>query len=136
MTYEEKKVWLSRYLKAMQDAQRLHDQLEQAQTAALHTTQTLSPARGGGGDGQALARAIERKAFLEQEVDALRVRRKQYYKEIFDALTRCVHDPIDYKIMHKRYLECKSWEKIAADMNFALRWVYARHHRAVEQIEP
>lgn len=135
MTYEEKKAWLSRYREAEKLYQRLSYRLAEAQEATRHITQNLSAAPGGSKDGQSLARAIERKAALEQEAAALRGQKKQYYKEIFDTLSRSVQDPIDHQILHKRYLECKSWEKIAADMNFALRWVYARHHRAVETME-
>ena len=107
MTYKEKLVWLNRYRAAEKDARHLSDQIAAAQTAAARTTQALSPLPGGGGDGQNLARAIERKTELEQKADALRPLRKQYYKEIFDALSRSGLSYTDYQILHKRYLECK-----------------------------
>lgn len=135
MTYEEKCIWLNRYRAAEKDARRLSDQIAAAQTAAARTTQALSPLPGGGGDGQNLARAIERKTELEQKVDALRPLRKQYYKEIFDALSRSGLSYTDYQILHKRYLECKTWDKVAEETSFALRWVYTRHRKAVEQLD-
>lgn len=135
MTYEEKCIWLNRYRAAEKDARHLSDQIAAAQTAAARTTQALSPLPGGGGDGQNLARAIERKTELEQKADALRPLRKQYYKEIFDALSRSGLSYTDYQILHKRYLECKTWEKVAEETSFSLRWVYTRHRKAVEQLD-
>lgn len=134
MTYEEKLLWLSRYRKAEREARRLHDQIAAAQTAAARTTQSLSPTPGGG-DGQSLARAVERKAELEQKAEALRQLRKQYYREIFDALRRGGLAPADDLILHKRYLECKTWEKIAEETCYTLRWVYTRHRKAVERLD-
>ena len=100
MTYEEKCIWLNRYRAAEKDARHLSDQIAAAQTAAARTTQALSPLPGGGGDGQNLARAIERKTELEQKADALRPLRKQYYKEIFDALRKSGLSYTDYQILH------------------------------------
>ena len=135
MTYEEKIVWLSRYRKAEREARRLNEELAEVSAALSHTTQSIRPVPGGGSDGQSLARAIERKAELEQKAEALRQLKKRYYRETFDALHRSGLAPADYTILHKRYLECKTWEKIADETIFALRWVYTRHHRAVERLD-
>lgn len=135
MTYEEKLVWLNRYREARKKLRHLQDQITEVQEQAEHITQSISPAPGGGSSGQALAVAVERKAALEQQADTLRRQLRQYYREIFDALRRSGLDPTDYIILHKRYLECRTWEKIAEDTCYTLRWVYARHRKAVDQLE-
>lgn len=135
MTYEEKIAWLNRYRQAEREDRHLNEELAEVSAALSHTTQSISPVPGGGSDGQSLARAIERKAELEQKAEALRQMKKRYYMEIFNVLTRKVTSQWDYAILHKRYLECKTWEKIAEETIFALRWVYTRHHRAVERLD-
>lgn len=135
MTYEEKKVWLGRYREAEKKYNRLSERLAEAQTATRRITQNISAVPGGAGDGQNLARAVEREAELEQKAEALHPLRKQYYKEIFDALSRSGLSYTDYQILHKRYLQCKTWEKVAEETSFSLRWVYTRHRKAVEHLD-
>lgn len=134
MTYEEKKAWLSRYRVARQKEQQLIDQYAEACAAAQHTTQSLSPVSGGDGGGQCLARAVERKAELEQKGIAQHNLAIQIYREILDAIYS-VRDDMDYTILHERYLEGMTWERIAQKKHLALRWVYSRHKRAVENLD-
>lgn len=134
MTYEEKIVWLNRYRAARQKEHQLILQYEEACETAQHTTQTISPTSGGSGDGQSLARAVERKEELEQKVTAQHNLAIQIYREILDALYG-IPDDLNYVILHERYLECMTWEQISHKAHFALRWVYTRHRRTVEQLE-
>ena len=60
MTYEEKKQWLRLYRKAERWERIKLEEVEQQRTAATRVTQVLSSIPGGTGDGQALARAVER----------------------------------------------------------------------------
>lgn len=34
-----------------------------------------------------------------------------------------------------RYINCETWEKIAEDMNYDLRWVYEINKRAIKRLE-
>lgn len=54
MTYEEKKAWLWRYRDAQKLLEQLCNRLEEARTAARHTTQNFSLTPSGSGDGQSL----------------------------------------------------------------------------------
>ena len=135
MTYEEKLVRLNRYRAACKKERKLKDDLAEAREAAQHTTQSLSAVPGGSGDGQSIARTIERVEALEQEVNAQHEHSVQIYREILDALYENVHDDMDYVILHKRYLENMKWDKIAEDTHFALRWVFTRHRNTVERMD-
>lgn len=86
MTYEEKLVWLNRYRAAYKKKQKLKDDLEEAREAAQHTTQSLSAVPGGSGDGQSIARAVERAEALQQEFNAQHELAIRIYGEILDAL--------------------------------------------------
>ena len=60
MTYEEKKQWLRQYERAKKKELHLTHELQEAEFDYGRMTQTLSSVPGGGGDGQALPRAVER----------------------------------------------------------------------------
>lgn len=38
-------------------------------------------------------------------------------------------------ILSQRYLSCKTWEQIAALLNFDLRWIYRLHNKALKMAE-
>ena len=135
MTYEEKKAWLGRYREAEKKYNRLSERLAEARESSQHTTQSLSAVPSGSGDGQSIVRAIERTEDLAAEVNAQHELSIRIYREILDILKDNISDGMDYVILHKRYLESLNWERIASDTHFSLRWVYTRHHNAVERIE-
>ena len=60
MTYEEKKAWLWRYRRARKKELYLTHELKEAELDYGRMTRTFSSVPGGGGDGQALPRAVER----------------------------------------------------------------------------
>ena len=71
MTYEEKRRWLSRYGDAMVKAKHLRDDLDEAERDTGCTTQQLTGMPGGSGDGQSLARTVERIERAEKALNAL-----------------------------------------------------------------
>ena len=70
MTYEDKKDWLRRYERAKKKELHLTHELQEAECDYGRMTQTLSSVPGGGGDGQALPRAVERVEKAKQALDA------------------------------------------------------------------
>lgn len=134
MTYEEKLVWLNRYREARKELRHLQDQITEVQEQAEHTTRSISPAPGGSG-GQALAVAVERKEELTRQADRLRSCASQYHMEISEALRRNAKNSFDYGMMCSHYLECRTWEQIADKNSFALRYIYTRRRKFVEQMD-
>ena len=134
MTYEEKKAWLWRYRDAKKLLQRLSYQLNEAQTAAGHITQNFSPAPGGSGDGQRLARAVERQEELKRRVLDQLDECDVLYEEIDEVLEQ-LEDFRVYHIMKDYYLDFKTWEQIAADQNFSVRWVHELRRHAIAQLK-
>ena len=134
MTYEEKKSWLWRYRTAKRFEQLRQDELAQLKEESCHTTQRFSPTPGGGGDGAALPRAIERieeaRLAAEQQAavcDGIRA-------EIMDVFAQLSNE-VDFMILFRRYILLESWEALAAHIRMTKRWVYTRHHAAIEQLE-
>ena len=46
-----------------------------------------------------------------------------------------VPDENEKMLLEQRYLSFKSWERLAEDMNFSLRWVHIMHGRALKAVE-
>src|SRR5699024_8705162 len=68
MTYDEKLAFLRRYRDAQRTMRRCMEELEQLRSEAASVSQALSGAPSGGGDGQAIPRAVERIADAESRL--------------------------------------------------------------------
>lgn len=134
MTYEEKKAWLWRYRDADKLFRQLTCRLEEARTAARRTTQNFSPTPSGSGDGQSLARAIEREDNLERQVAFQLAECNALFEEIDEALQQ-LPDHRDYTVMKKYYLDVLTWEQIARDMNYSLGMIFIIRRKALEQLQ-
>ena len=54
--------------------------------------------------------------------------------EIEEAI-ELIDNSRDRQLMRKRYLEGKTWELIAVEMNYTFRWVLELHDRIIKQME-
>lgn len=134
MTYEEKKAWLWRYRDADKLFRQLTCRLEEARTAARRTTQNFSPTPSGSGDGQSLARAVEREDDLERQVAFQLAECNALFEEIDEALQQ-LPDHRDYTVMKKYYLDVLTWEQVARDMNYSLGMIFIIRRKALEQLQ-
>lgn len=134
MTYEEKKAWLWRYRSADKLFRQLTYRLEEARAAARRTTQNFSPTPSGSGDGQSLARAVEREDDLERQVAFQLAECNALFEEIDEALQQ-LPDHRDYTVMKKYYLDGLTWEQIARDMNYSLGMIFIIRRKALEQLQ-
>lgn len=133
MTYDEKLALLRRYRDAQRTMRRCMEELEQLRSEAASVSQALSGAPSGGGDGQAIPRAVERIADAESRLvsayGAALAERSQVEKVI-----ETEPDPLRRDILTRRYILGQRWERIAADLDRDLRWVLRLHHRAVDEL--
>lgn len=133
MTYEEKKAWLGRYREAEKKYNRLSERLAEAQTATRRITQNISAVPGGSGDGQSLARAVEREEEAERKAYAQRAVCDKLFAEI-DPVLRQLDDNRNYSILRRYYLDLQTWERIAAETNYSVRRIYAIRKSCVERL--
>ncbi len=134
MTYEEKKAWLWRYRSAKRFERLRLDELATLEAEAMHTTQRYSAMPGGGGDGQALPRAVERieearQAYKAQCEESARIR-----EEITFALQQ-LDDETEFNILYRRYLCGDKWERIADRLHLTVSWVFRLHKKAVQHLD-
>lgn len=133
MEYSEKVAWLRRYREAVQREETLAQEIEALRTQAARVTQALT-GMPGGGDGQAIPRAVERILDAQQRLAAEAARCAAARAEVRAAIDT-VPDPLRRDILTRRYILLQRWERIAADNNFTLRRVLQIHHKTVEAME-
>ena len=128
--YLRKVEWLRRYRDAVRTECRLIEELAQLRAEAARVTQALT-GMPGGGDGQAIPRAVERIMDAQQRLAAEAARCAAARAEVKDAIDT-VADPLRRDILTRRYILGQRWERIAADLDRDKRWVLRLHHRAVD----
>lgn len=133
MTYQEKLAFLRRYRDAQRTMRRLLEELQRLQAEATSVSQALSGMPSGGGDGQAIPRAVERIADAESRLVSAYGAALAECSRVKDAIDT-VPDPLRRDILTSRYILGQRWERIAADIDRDLRWVLRLHHRAVDEL--
>ena len=134
MTYDEKIAFLRRYHDAQRTMRRLLEELQQLQAEATSVSQALSGMPSGGGDGQAIPRAVERIADAESRLVSAYGAALAECSRVKDAIDT-VPDPLRRDILTRRYILGQRWERIAADNDLVMRQVFRLHHRAVESLD-
>lgn len=134
MNYEEKKAWLWRYRSAKQFERLRLDELATLEAEAMHTTQRYSAMPGGGRDGQALPRAVERIEEAKQAAEAQSTVCDAIRAELMDVFSQ-LDDEVDFMILFRRYILLENWDKIAVHVRLAKRWIFTRHRAAIEKLE-
>lgn len=134
MEYSEKVAWLRRYRESLRREQLLTEEIGQLEAQARRVTRAISGMPGGGGDGQAIPRAVERLEEARQKLAAQLEQGQARRAEIEAAIQREAH-PLRRDILTRRYILGQRWEKIAADHHLVLRQVFRLHHQAVDGLD-
>lgn len=134
MTYEEKKAWLWRYRSAKRFERLRLDELATLEAEAMHTTQRYSATPGGGGDGQALPRAVERIEEARQAAEAQSTVCDAIRAELMDVFSQ-LDNELDFMILFRRYVLLEDWDKIAVYVRLSRSQMFQHHSAAVRQLD-
>lgn len=132
MTYQEKISFLRRYREAVRQEDTILQEIEELRTQAARVTQALT-GMPGGGDGQAIPRAVEKILEAQEKLQAQAALAAESRTQVTAAIDG-VADPLRRDILTRRYILGQRWERIAADNHRDLRWMLRLHHRAVEEL--
>lgn len=135
MTYEEKKAWLWRYRSAKRFERLRLDELATLEAEAMHTTQRYSATPGGGGDGQALSRAVERIDEARRAAEAQSAVCDAIRAEIMEVF-RQLDNEVDFMILFRRYILLEGWSEIAYHVRLSRSQVFQHHSDAVKRLDP
>ena len=134
MTYEEKKAWLWRYRSAKRFELLKLDELATLEAEAMHITQRYSATPGGGGDGQALPRAVERIEEARQAAEAQSTVCDAIRAELMDVFSQ-LDNEVDFMILFRRYVLLEDWDKIAVYVRLSRSQMFQHHSAAVCQLD-
>ena len=116
--------------------QRINSKLEQVASLnelATKCTSTLTgmprnPNRGTSTMADAVGKIVDLQAEINRDIDTL----VDLKKEIMGVI-KAVVNPEHQTLLEKRYLCFLSWEKIAVDMGYDLRYIHKLHTRALDE---
>ena len=119
--------------------QRINSKIEQVQSLrelAAKATATLSdvPPSKGTRNVHRMEDIIVKMMDLETEINRDLNRLVDLKHEIVTVI-KCVEPPELQTLLELRYLCFKTWEQIAVEMNYDLRWVHRLHNRALSEVE-
>ena len=79
---------------------------------------------------EAIAKIIDLQAEINNDIDTLVDLKRSLSKTI-----KAVDSPEYQTVLEKRYLCFQSWEQIAVEMGYELRWLYRIHGKALEEVK-
>ncbi len=118
--------------------QRINSKIEQVQSLrdlAAKATATLSDMpRSASPNVHRMEDVITKMVDLESEINADLTRLIDLKHEIV-TVVKCVESPELQTLLELRYLCFMTWEQIAVELHFDLRWVHRLHNRALNEVE-
>lgn len=111
------------------------EELQHLKEMVLRITPTLKDDVVSGGSSQdKLADAVAKIVDLETEIGKDVDRYIEAKQDVSRTLEK-LDDPDQLEVLHKRYVQYKTWEQIAYEMGISYRWVCTIHGRALQNIE-
>lgn len=103
---------------------------EKALGGAVDTSEERVQSSSGNGTENKLINLVEYDFLLNKRIDEL----VNCKAEILKAIN-CVDNTLYRTLLIAYYVNCKTWEEVAKELNYDLRWVYRLHGRALQAIE-
>lgn len=132
LTNQEKKEYLRRYKAADDEINDLLRERERVMSRLTRMTPTLS-GMPRGGEKDALAEGMDKLIALDREIGDKVDRLIDLRREIEGYLST-VCNATQRRLLRLRYLHCMSWDRVAVEMGYELRWVYRVHGRALSAL--
>ena len=134
MTSQEKKEFLSRYLKVLAEEKDIREEIAYWESKAQKVTASWSAAPSGGkGSDKVQTGAIkvaELRDSLMSKIEELAAVRAEIERAI-----GTVQDDTQRRLLRLRYIKGMTWERIAVEMHYGYQWVCKLHGRALLLIE-
>lgn len=88
----------------------------------------------GGSINDSMADRVAKYVDMEREINERTDRLIDLRHKIIEEINQ-LSDPAHIELLFKRYVEFKTWEQIAVEMNYTIRWVYSLHGTALQEFE-
>lgn len=128
------KDWLKRARTLEKEIKQLTIAKQEAYDIAIGTSVDTSKERVQSSTGN----AMEKKLTTLLEYDLRISRQKEKLLECKSEILAAIHsvdNDLYRALLTAYYVNCKTWEEVAQDLSYDLRWVYRLHGRALQAIE-
>lgn len=128
------KEFLRKYRNMQYKIRNIESEIEEIETRLMPSAIRTDKEPTGGsplyyGD-ELLAEAADRK----QELYEMREQALRIMIEISDIIDKVRPEELS-RLLHMRYIECLTWEEIAVDLHYDIRWVYRLHGQALVKVQ-
>jgi DNA-directed RNA polymerase specialized sigma subunit len=135
MTNKDKIKYLKRYVWLNKKIDRKYAEIERWRTMLEKVTaQYTSQPKGGGSIYGKTEEILAKIVDLEKEIDA-DVDRLISIRDNIKAIIEAVEDDRERLLLQYRYLDGKTFEKIAVEMNYSWRQIHRLHSRALTNLK-
>jgi DNA-directed RNA polymerase specialized sigma subunit len=131
MTNRDKIKYLKRYINLDREIERKLEEVARLRSKLARVTEVFTEEPKGGGSiygktGEILAKIVD----LEKEIDA-DVDRLIFIRDNIKAIIEAVEDDRERLLLQYRYLDGRTFEWIAAEMNYSWRQIHRLHSKAL-----
>jgi len=135
MTNKDKIKYLKRYINLDREIERKLEEVARLRSKLTRVTEVYSTEPRGGGTiygktEEILAKIVD----LEKEIDA-DVDRLIEVRDSIKSIIEAVEDDRERLLLQYRYLDGKTFEWIAAEMNYSWRQIHRLHSRALTNLK-
>lgn len=88
----------------------------------------------GGSRNDSMAASIAKYVDMEQEINRQTDGLIDLRHKIIGEINQ-LNNPAHIELLFKRYVEYKTWEQIAVEMDYTIRWIYSLHGSALQEFE-
>lgn len=130
-----KKEFLNQYRNAEREIAIKLDEIVRLREMATKVTQVLTPDKVKGGMENRREESIAKIVDMEKEIGASIDNLKKIREQVECAIN-AIPDANQRNVLRLRYLNGKTWEQIAVQLEFSYQWVCKLHGRALQNILP
>ena len=130
-----KKEFLNQYRNAEREIAIKLDEIVRLREMATKVTQVLTPDKVKGGMENRREESIAKIVDMEKEIGASIDNLKKIREQVECAIN-AIPDANQRDVLRLRYLNGKTWEQIAVQLEFSYQWVCKLHGRALQNILP
>lgn len=127
------KEWLKRARKLDKEINQLLIAKRDAYASAIGRGVDTSKEQVQGGEGNGTEDKFIRVADYELLIDKKIDKLLEIKQEIIEAVDT-VENSTYKALLLAYYVNCKTWEQVAEDMDYDVRWIYILHKRALKEI--
>lgn len=132
MTNQDKKLYLSQYVPALRELDRLEQEIK-TWRARAEGLGRAGDGPSGGGDGRAMENAVGQIDALERRLAERTAHVVQFRSEILQAISK-VADTRQRLLLELKYIDGFGWAEVAQKMHMSERGAYYLHGRALDKL--